>query len=1312
MRSNRGVCGLIAIAFVSVLATASAHAGFCLNGVGPQNADTDLDGVADCLDNCPLAYNEDQADSDLDGIGNECDCGIVVLAGNGASLRSAVETAPPGCAIAVPAGTYLLGGQPLSVEQSVSLVGAGASVTILSQGGAAQPVVQAVQQNGDIFIGGATLTGGSYGVYAAGAAVPTSLTLSDAVVGANGFGIVIRGGLTEDDTEGATVFLNNSIVRNNSTGGVDAQLGPEGWGRLFASHTRIEDNGGTGVIVTGEAWLSYCRIAGNDSSGNGGGLHIGEGAIVSFTDGTISGNTTQGSGGGIYSAGNRLLFPAMVDLARATISGNTAQGSGGGMFNGGALEFAPDPLPVHYGSEMNLSNVTLSGNTAGAFGGGLFNDGGYAFPYLGGKIACQNCTITGNAAAQGGGLALDPLNNGVSLAGNSVLAGNAANFDIDCSGPLDSAGYNLIEDDDGCLIGGDSSGNILGIDPQLGPLANNGGPTLTHLPGLPLREVGNPLPPWNQGLPRCASTDQRGEVRPGGLVCDIGAVEIVCEQPGNDNDSDGICDSLDNCPTAYNPTQLDRDADLLGDACDNCPLATNQNQADRDADGAGDICDRCPDTPDPAQLDSDSDGLGNACDNCPFTSNANQADGDLDHVGNVCDNCPTLANTNQQNTDGDAQGDACDACPLSNPNDADNDGLCGNVDNCPTVSNPNQADGDADGRGNECDNCPTVANPTQQNSDGDALGDACDPCPLSSLNDADNDGLCGNVDNCPTVANPDQVDGDADGRGDACDNCPTVSNPSQQNSDGDAQGNACDPCPFSSPNDADNDGICGNVDNCPTAANPSQQDGDFDGDGDACDNCPSVPNSNQADTDLDGTGNACDNCPTIGNPSQSEGDFDGLGDACDNCSTVYNPDQLDSDQDGVGDACDACPFGAVDDDFDGICNEGDNCPSVPNADQLDADADHVGDACDNCPADPNAAQLDADADGAGDACDPCPFSGDPGDTDADGSCDNDDNCPTVANADQLDADADSVGDACDNCAVARNPSQHDLDRDQWAVSATASSEWTSDEWSAAQATGEPESVGICGDAETNWSPLNGDASPEWLELIYALPVHAASVVVYEAWGAGFVAGIELIEPGGARHPLLIEPDFAPCGGTHVRKFAPTPYLVSGVRVDTQVDGFEEIDAVKLVSTVGDGVGDACDTCPWRMDPDQTDTDGDRQGDPCDCAPTNPLVRTPDDVVVSASKPAPGVIRLAWNWPLGADTFYVTRGDTSVLAAGNYGSCFAPAFAATSIEDPELPGVGTAAMYLVRPVSSVCGAGSLGRKSDGTERVNTNPLACP
>ena len=286
-----------------------------------------------------------------------------------------------------------------------------------------------------------------------------------------------------------------------------------------------------------------------------------------------------------------------------------------------------------------------------------------------------------------------------------------------------------------------------------------------------------------------------------------------------DADGDSVPDSVDNCPTIYNPYQYDQDDDGLGDECD----------PDRDGDGALNEQDNCFYVFNPDQADVDEDGDGDVCDNCPAVANSDQTDGDQDGVGYACDNCPVNPNGDQLDTDADGLGDVCD-------NDDDADGLLDAVDNCPVIANMDQLDGDADNVGNVCDNCPAAANASQADADGDGLGDECDACDDDPANDADGDGVCGNVDNCPSVANPDQEDSDGesgyDGLGDACDNCPLVLNPIQVDWDADGQGDACD-------EDVDGDGVLNTVDNCPSP-NPDQVDSDGNGVGDACDGRPRV----------------------------------------------------------------------------------------------------------------------------------------------------------------------------------------------------------------------------------------------------------------------------------------------------------------------------------------------------------------------------------------------------------------------------------------------------------------------------------------
>jgi hypothetical protein len=173
-----------------------------------------------------------------------------------------------------------------------------------------------------------------------------------------------------------------------------------------------------------------------------------------------------------------------------------------------------------------MTNCTISGNTAGGNGGGISsqNTGDLSGPYT-----LTNVTITNNVAdsnnpqlfAVGGG-GICNRDSGTMTLLNTIVAGNIdrGGRSPDCSGTINSQGHNLIQSTAGFTIEGDTTGNITGQDPLLGQLADNGGPTLTHLPlaGSPAIDAGTST--------GAAATDQRGFARPQGEAVDIGAVEV------------------------------------------------------------------------------------------------------------------------------------------------------------------------------------------------------------------------------------------------------------------------------------------------------------------------------------------------------------------------------------------------------------------------------------------------------------------------------------------------------------------------------------------------------------------------------------------------------------------------------------------------------------------------------------------------------------------------------------------------------------------------------------------------------------------
>jgi hypothetical protein len=171
-------------------------------------------------------------------------------------------------------------------------------------------------------------------------------------------------------------------------------------------------------------------------------------------------------------------------------------------------------------------------------GGGLYHKSG--------TVTLSNVTITGNTAGTGGGLHKE-LGALISLR-NTIIAGNSAADGPDCFNTLTSQDYNLIGDTTDCNLTGPTANTLTGRDPMLGPLQDNGGWTETHalLAGSPAIGAGNPAIPGSVGFP-CETTDQRGVGRPQGLVCDIGAFELVdtfTDDDGNifENDIEWMAD--------------------------------------------------------------------------------------------------------------------------------------------------------------------------------------------------------------------------------------------------------------------------------------------------------------------------------------------------------------------------------------------------------------------------------------------------------------------------------------------------------------------------------------------------------------------------------------------------------------------------------------------------------------------------------------------------------------------------------------------------------------------------------------------------
>lgn len=279
------------------------------------------------------------------------------------------------------------------------------------------------------------------------------------------------------------------------------------------------------VSYYGDMTITDSEVSDNNVSGFGAGvlIYIGSGEIVRST---ISGNTADSFGGGLNA------YYANVSISDSTISDNRAVYGGGG-------------IRSHYLSEINISNSTISGNWSGQGNGAGILNYAYSQVNITNSTISNNLIVTDDAAYKGGGIYngpqcilnlqnvtiafnnafsfnnegsgiynANPLVNSLNMQ-NSILFGNGF-FTTDTDGAPPTINYNNIFGADGANWNLTCTGCIVGVDPLLAPLADNGGPTWTYAlrKGSPAIDAGRNTD--------CPGEDQRHKRR---KKCDIGAYE-------------------------------------------------------------------------------------------------------------------------------------------------------------------------------------------------------------------------------------------------------------------------------------------------------------------------------------------------------------------------------------------------------------------------------------------------------------------------------------------------------------------------------------------------------------------------------------------------------------------------------------------------------------------------------------------------------------------------------------------------------------------------------------------------------------------
>jgi len=360
---------------------------------------------------------------------------------------------------------------------------------------------KAIDGGGTVNIINSVLLNNYIGIDGVSGTVSNTRFLNNAIA-ARAFGVtldVTDSTFTDNDLAATTAFggtLNLTRVLVQGTGTKDRR-----------GDGSVENNGGTVRIVDS-------RIINNEHRGVGVNCAEGAGTVTFITGSLIANNNSRLlNGAGIRVIGQASIPPCVsnVFVTNTTISNNETWVTGAGIHIDG-----------NGGSIVTLRNTTVASNHANSdmIGAGLYG----GLTAFNGGFLIMNSIVANNDHFQGGDF-----------------------VPSDCWGVVDSEGYNLFfEPHADCLIQAVTTGNIIGVDPELGLLSDNGGPTLTHplSAGSPAIDSGNPggckadldsmLPIVDENL----TVDQRDFPRPvdgdnnGSVICDMGAYEAAtADQP-------------------------------------------------------------------------------------------------------------------------------------------------------------------------------------------------------------------------------------------------------------------------------------------------------------------------------------------------------------------------------------------------------------------------------------------------------------------------------------------------------------------------------------------------------------------------------------------------------------------------------------------------------------------------------------------------------------------------------------------------------------------------------------------------------------